>query len=490
MPMSTRQISIEIIGRGAICSALPEFALSTMKYREQSFHFHGGNGTWRETGFRLFDTSACGETIIPAGSVARLEQELRRQGFEVTVEDRTQLPPSIRDFDRSFYEELDPNQRQRCDRIVGHRQFVLAASREARSATMGMVCRLFPKAKILIVAPTANTDECNSIFADLEWAMGGNIDRARGWNLTGVERVAIASVAQFEISDPACWQIVLFADLSHGATDLFVAGAIPYQDHRLYGFLPPNAPLSARDRLRLEALAGPLLTDSVAEETITGTVTAVFCSARTCSIRVPEEPLARKRAAIWCNSVRNELIAEIAQASADGDLERLESHFRVDPGAPLFTAGGKCTVIVVESLEHARELLRLLPGWEILSAQTSNLQASVFQPTNRRIVTMLATSQMPNYRADIVIRADGGKGGIRPPAAPSPFEAAARQTVLIDFVDDIDHAYVTASQSRARSYSDQGFALRCPEWLLRADTHNTRTPGTRSRGSGRRNNPR
>ena len=294
---------------------------------------------------------------------------------------------------------------------------------------------------------------------------------------------------QFELSNPNFWDIVIFSDLSRGVSNQIVEGARLYQRHRLYGFLSPNAPLNARDRLRLEALAGPLLTDTVTEETITGTVTAVFCSSRACTIRVPEEPLARKRAAIWHNQVRNQLIAELAQASADGDLERLESHFRVDPSAPVFTAGEKSTVIVVEALEHVRELSRLLPGWEIVPAQSPDRFAGVFQPSRRRIVTALAMSQMPDYRAETVIRADGGHGGIRPPANATPLEAAAPPTVVIDLLDDFDHAYLAASQSRALAYRDQGFTLRCPEWLLHVDSQDTRTRRTRSRRTGRRNNP-
>ena len=166
-----------------------------MQYTERSFHFRRGKGSWRDTDFRLFDTTTEGDFYFRTGSVPRLASELRRQGYDVSVQDHTHFPQSIRDFDRSFYEQVDPNQRQRCDQIINHRQFILAASREARAETMGLVTRLFPQAIILIVAPTASADECNNIFADLEWAMGGNVDRAQGWNLACPERVAIASVA-------------------------------------------------------------------------------------------------------------------------------------------------------------------------------------------------------------------------------------------------------------------------------------------------------
>ena len=81
--------------------------------------------------------------------------------------------------------------------------------------------------------------------------------------------------------------------------------------------------------------------------------------------RLPDEPLARKRAGLWHHEERNNAIAAIAVALVRGDLESLwpfglflgrqYTPFNIPFLLPGWLA------IVVEVLEHARELGKLLP---------------------------------------------------------------------------------------------------------------------------------
>ena len=79
--------------------------------------------------------------------------------------------------------------------------------------------------------------------------------------------------------------------------------------------------------------------------------------------------------------------------------------------------------------------------------------------------------------ADVLIRADGGIGGIRAPVAVPRFAAVERGSVIVDFVDDFERSFLEATQARAAAYSTQGFDLRCPNWLIRLDptNHNARS---------------
>ena len=145
--------------------------------------------------------------------------------------------------------------------------------------------------------------------------------------------------AQFAASNQGEWPIVIFPNVERALNATLMRGVGPYECNRLYAFVSAGATLTQRDRLLLEMLAGPIIDDG---QTVGGAIpmgTAMFCVGTSRPIRIPANPLERKRVGLWHNEVRNGLIAAVAEAFANGDEDVLRSHFRSGDDAGIFTAG-------------------------------------------------------------------------------------------------------------------------------------------------------
>ena len=125
-------------------------------------------------------------------------------------------------------------------------------------------------------------------------------------------------------------------------------------------------------------------------------------------------------------------------------------------------------VILVESAEHGSELLRLLPGWDLVTATNCSARP-VLDSCRHRIITRSAANRLQNLMAGVLVRADGGADAYQSPIAPAPLGSASRRALLVDFVDDFESSLYVDSHLRALAYRNQGFDLKCPTWLLHLD---------------------
>lgn len=463
---------ISITGRCARCSHIPGSLLKSVQYSELSYKSGGRDMGWKQSNIKAFESNNDGSVTIAAGSVPRITTELQKTGYRVTIDDQRTLPLVVKTHDADFYRNLNDEQRRLGDLVVNNPQFVLETTPQTAFQTMGIIASLFPNAQIFIPLSKVTTAACNQVIYEIAKYVGGNVGRAQGIGCVCNGRVAVGSYQQFSLSNPADWDIILFPDAELAVTKNVADGAGPYQNHRLYGFIAPGSKLSKRERLRLEGLAGPLIIDDQNGALKIPTVTAVFCCSRTCPLRIPSEPLARKRVGIWQNETRNRLIVDVALAFSDGDDEALCSHFRIDQDLSVFSAGRRSVVILVESSEHGRMLAQLLNGWELVTAE--NIDRYRRYPANFRqtIVTTIAASRMETLIADVLIRADGGVGSVRPTMPAPSFAETCPRSLIIDFVDDFEQTFIVDTQSRALAYSRQGFNVRCPKWLMQTQFNN------------------
>jgi hypothetical protein len=154
-------------------------------------------------------------------------------------------------------------------------------------------------------------------------------------------------------------------------------------------------------------------------------------------------------------------------------------------------------LVLVENVEHAQALARLLPGWTLLTGQdlcTSGLGKKDRQllqagkktwPSLRAVLaTATALQHIDLSRFDVVLRADGGTGTVPFPASPSlPSGRPVRPLFLVD-LDDKHHPLLRRwSRGRLGDYEERGwlapgrdklrvrverFLERCLEGLSRA----------------------
>ena len=185
-----------------------------------------------------------------------------------------------------------------------------------------------------------------------------------------------------------------------------------------------------------------------------------------------EDALAARRRLVWHHPVRNRRIAEIAQALARGDYDKLD---RRSPGlgrAARQREDGSIGILV-ESVEHALALRRHLPGWRVLAGEGAITEG--LSPSDvGRVATLSAVRRLATYNAivtaaampeaacfDIIIRADAG---VDLPALGGPHllghpNVEEDELLLVDF-DDRHHPLARKwTRSRKAAYVAAGWYI-------------------------------
>lgn len=172
--------------------------------------------------------------------------------------------------------------------------------------------------------------------------------------------------------------------------------------------------------------------------------------------------LERKRSNIWQNERRNQHIASIAQACRDRDVQALQrAGIVIDDPAAVFA--GWCSeprvAVVVEVVEHARELGKLLPGWP--QREAGQLPAMVaadrdqvvenLQLTHEAAILSQGYAQQVGIAADIVIVADGMSRYWPEYLGPDCCINGDRMLV-IDYQDDFDQQAKQDAEARRQDY--------------------------------------
>jgi hypothetical protein len=166
---------------------------------------------------------------------------------------------------------------------------------------------------------------------------------------------------------------------------------------------------------------------------------------------LPSDALRRKQSGIWFQHARNEAIAAITRAFLGGDLDALWQ-FGLFVGRQ-FTAASVpflrpiWLAIVVESLEHASELMKLLPEVSLDRAYATADKG--WQPMS--IVTMARLSQIDYFMPTVVVNAVGGRHALE---LPQGFAARGSDspTAVIELDDAFDDQAAKDTTRRLERY--------------------------------------
>jgi hypothetical protein len=135
------------------------------------------------------------------------------------------------------------------------------------------------------------------------------------------------------------------------------------RSRRGYALVRPGRQADRLAQLRLEAMAGPVI---YRRRLRRHRVRVVLLPVTTCP-PAGTTPLERKRLWYWHNADRNQAIANVAQAFAYLDWPYLHQAGLTMVDLAEHTYRNFCWVaVLVESPEHGRQLLPLLPGWTML----------------------------------------------------------------------------------------------------------------------------
>lgn len=288
--------------------------------------------------------------------------------------------------------------------------------------------------------------------------MAANIEEAR---TTGCRMVA-ATPYRFSCINELTWDVIVFWSVDVLQTkwakegcNVFFTGVHrdPSRPVCCYA-IHYGKPMKRLELLTVEQLCGPVLEDYRLQPDAPEVDVVIVRHGGTVP-EITEEMtiLDRKRAQIWQNRARNELIAQIVEEIAAGDPQRLRElglvNDELDP---------ESIAIVVESPEHAERLAELLPEWTVRTYAAGPDGCTPNDPTtNQFIVTERYLVENP-LKVDILIRATGGPHALALPAGAGL--PALRELTLLDFVQVGDNRSERDGQRRAEEYEQSNWPIR------------------------------
>ena len=378
-------------------------------------------------------------TVMPVGLVPRLVAALGAAGLRVEVRDERRhrgaaagAEPAVRLLGADL-----------AGRITSEsRGLVEAAGRGAIDIAAGLA-GLFPTARVLV--PARNRGQARVAYRRLRWRLGGAVGHWRELD-AHTHRVVVTTLPRLSHATPDDFEVVVAPDAWAATRRPARDGLVRLGVGRVYGCVPSGAALSRRELLTLEAAFGPMLTAGPAD------VSVVMAVPPWAPPVTALGPLARKRT-VWADTARNRFIADVATAAAGRDevvVCRLGLVGALDKLAATFTPR---VSILVESPEHGRLLRRLMSGWPLVTAGTTDMPLPV-----NVIITLNAAAGMKTFGPHVLVRADGGAGPLGVSGFPSKATAGST-AVVIDLADDFDSVARENTAARIDWYERRGWVV-------------------------------
>jgi hypothetical protein len=431
--------------------------LASLVYHSATFGAGGRLGhQYREQGTRLYTTDRWGRLVVPLGCLPRLVARIEQAGHKVEIEQldppNRRLQPSARVLRRSegqWHELLETVAANPMGRIV-------VADDKELICYAALIIGLFGRARVIVA--TATRRRAGWLYRELSRSCMRDVTLHTGGYYDSPPPVTVCLLSQLYPHD--C-DLLILADMDEAIgrkpMDYIARGG----NQRVYGMQRPG-PCSRRTQLLQEALAGPVIyTAPGLRDNIEVLVVESVEGPR----RIKgQSALDAKRAQIWRNAARNELIAQVALDLTD----------RAEP----YRGRWPAVTILVDSVEHGRASLEHLPQWQLLHCRTPADKArlkleNVTQAgtaveyaaytgvtLHRYILTTTRAEQMGSLHTDIVIWAPGSSGIIDTQALPPrSADGSPRPMVIVDFVDRSEPGVEADSRGRLQQYEQRGFQV-------------------------------
>ncbi len=450
---------------------------SALSYLDTTFAAKRSGGfAKKQRPCRFYYLQADGALRILVGHVDRVRDVLERTGIEVTVQDHRQFPT-----------KAAPS-RQLIEAVPGdHRHFLEIIAREPRGLIevpnqshvlwlTAWICRLFPSARIYL--PVATRTQVTWTRRKLQRFLREPVDAIDDYTWPWEGGRLVCTLGTFDRHNAEDFDIVICPDAGPAAAPGHIEAFARLPCQRVYGFVRSGRTLSAKGRLRLEGLFGPVLYRIADPRGPEATVFVHWC--------VPPElrsgsgltALDWKRCCSWRNGPRNDLIAALANAFQAGDRKQLWQHglFLGEDQDVFLTTDTLSVAILVESTEHGRELCRRLPGWKLwdvvprpprVASQSEDLQSLLdLGVLDRVVLTLTQANWMDMISTDVLIVASGQGWPDAVPGFPPRSWCRDHPVVLLDLADDFDRDARQASLRRQRAYASRGWhELNVPAWM-------------------------
>jgi hypothetical protein len=433
----------------------------------RTFQFEGGGPAGHRRVERVVDLTTFdlrGRLVFPAGLLPRCRAELEAHGYQVEVEDCRRFGRRF-EVDDPFVAEADGDVKPLLEALAREP----LGQVEVRGLTdtvekIVLIHGLFPKARLAIAV--AARRQAWKLWRCLEEAL----DEPVGLRCAGLRRAGTRCwvTTYQQLGDVAAKaHVLLLPDAARAAGDVGVYAVAATAMPRVYAFVPVGERLDRRTRIRLEGTAGPVIHGLGPNHA----GVSVLLAKTPGGVKVTpkgETGLEWKRAAYWANKARNRAVAAAVRAFLKGDAKELR-RLGLTPGrGPLRPGLEKSGVaVLVESAEHGRKLLQVLPGAALADAvpreKGGKGAGTACGPEVPLIITATAAGKK-GVKANILVRATGGASPLAvkdfPPAADDV--EGGRGVLLVDFEDAFDERAADNTARRLRDYEARGFKLLTP----------------------------
>jgi hypothetical protein len=437
-----------------------------IEYTAFAFEPAGPTGHRRaEQNVQVATTDFRGRLAFPAGLLPRCQAELEANGYEVEIEDCRRFGPRF-EIDDQFVAEADDVARPLLEALA-HQPLGQVEVHGGITDTVekiALVRKLFPRARLVVAA--AARRQVWKYWRSLEDVL----DEPVGLRCTGHRRAGKRCwvTTHQQLGDVAAKaHILLLPDAGQAAGDVGAKAVAEAGVPRVYAFVPVGERLDRRTRIRLEGMAGPVI-HRLGPPRAGVNVLLVKSPGGTKLTAKGETGLEWKRAAYWGNKSRNKAVVAAVRAFSEGIAEELR-RLGLAPGREGLKSGFEQArvVVLVESAEHGRNLVQMLPGALLVDAvprEKGGKEADTdYGPKVPLIITATAAGKK-GITANILVCATGGASPLAvkdfPPAADDVEDG--RDVLLVDFDDSFDKAAMDDTASRLHDYEARGFKLLTP----------------------------
>lgn len=391
-----------------------------------------------------------GDVTFPAGLIPLVKRQLERAGHWVTT-------PEVNYWRREASINYCTRLEQAAVTVTTGRggSLLVAPNFDQQVEIVAAISGSLPSSNVLVIA--ADGDGANRLGKRLQQQEGrtvswGSKRKGQGRNVLHVDSpltLRNRSVADFEV---IFW--VGASALQRGVQKHLLQSAFK---SIWFGLLErPLEALPALDALAIEAFFGPIVLNCSAWQDCMSQINVVWLPPAAYPAAREWSALERKRNLIWHNPHRNRRIATTAASLADGDQRALQAGGVMavnDVVLPLNDLGGLTMALIVENVEHGRQLLKLLHGWELLWQPQMVLD---FGEIPCRSIVTLAVADERRLLANAVIYAAGCGDQWIDGCGPAGL-GLGDPMLVVDVADDADDGFKRQCRSRHRDYQDRGW---------------------------------
>lgn len=454
-------LSVTITVNGGLSQVRPactEVLASVLSYDEFRFDRNRDGRLAHSVASKVAYKKVGDHLEIVTGCLERVIQRLTEAGYEVTVNDLRDRSGNPYRIDEGLLADAETIAPGLAAALRDCREGVLQVADRRRRDVLGCLCQLFRPARIFIACKTK--EEAQSIAGELLNYVGGEVEAVHGWKWQSSCRVVCGTFGSLDRSDPADWQILVFADACEGIQKTNVDARGAYLHRCVYALDDPQKRRSPEEQLRIEILAGAVIyrDRQLPQQHTTEFVAAFLSHASSGGQALPN--LRDRRTALWHDDRRNHAIAKVGQSLAQGEETPLWDHELVLDENVIASLGPQPgVVIVVDSVQHGEQLRRHLPDWQLFHGQPRGDQTSpqgiaisTWGVPRNSIVTAIVANKLVGLDARIVIWASGGSA----PFIPTILKRSRQTQLLIDVWDDGNPLLAADTRQRLEIYRSLG----------------------------------